>query len=79
MNFAFNILGGGKQGEEGVAPEIGCYATGLFMEGASWRDGRIEESEAKVLFCQMPPIHFIPKLDGEEEAVNATKDSLNES
>ncbi len=49
------------------SPENGCYANGLYLEGASWNDneGVLQESEPKVLFTEMPIIHFIPELEKE--------------
>jgi len=43
-------------------PETGCYIYGLFMEGARWDDnaGHVEESMPKVLFSDIPYMHWDP-------------------
>jgi dynein heavy chain, axonemal len=45
-----------------AAPTVGCYAYGLFMDGARWDDveGVIAESLPKVLYSDMPPVHLTP-------------------
>ena len=46
-------------------PENGCIAKGLYLEGAGWNNklSIIEEAQAKILFTEMPPIHFLPELE----------------
>jgi len=43
-------------------PETGCYVYGLFIEGARWCDdgGYIAESQPKVLFSEIPYMHWDP-------------------
>ncbi|TNJ27740.1 IAD-4 Dynein heavy chain [Giardia muris] len=40
----------------------GCYVYGLYMEGARWcmKNGTIQESFPRELYCRMPVIHFLP-------------------
>ncbi|EOD09925.1 hypothetical protein EMIHUDRAFT_77021 [Emiliania huxleyi CCMP1516] len=44
-------------------PEDGAYIYGLFIEGARWDADvqLLQESEAKVLFTQLPVVHMLPE------------------
>eukprot|EP00930_Biecheleria_cincta_P008311 TRINITY_DN10972_c0_g5_i1.p1 TRINITY_DN10972_c0_g5~~TRINITY_DN10972_c0_g5_i1.p1 ORF type:complete len:3933 (-),score=932.09 TRINITY_DN10972_c0_g5_i1:47-11569(-) len=46
-------------------PEAGQYFWGMFLEGCRWDDTihALGPSHPKVLFVQMPVVHFIPALD----------------
>lgn len=48
-------------------PENGCVVKGLYLEGAGWNNDEsiLEEAQPKVLFVEMPPIHFLPELEKE--------------
>lgn len=41
-------------------PENGVYTHGYFLEGASWKDGKLCESNPGVLYTQLPTIHLDP-------------------
>jgi len=43
-------------------PEEGCIVYGLFMDGARWedQDGCIRDSLPKVLFTEIPYMHWTP-------------------
>lgn len=43
-------------------PEAGCYTYGLYLEGCKWDydTHRLEDSDPKKLFVEMPLIHFVP-------------------
>ena len=40
---------------------------GLYLEGAGWNNklSILEEAQPKVLFTEMPPMHFLPELEQE--------------
>ena len=46
-------------------PEDGCYAYGMFLEGARWDsiNHMIVHSKPKELFSDFPSIHIMPVLD----------------
>ncbi|GFR40055.1 hypothetical protein Agub_g593 [Astrephomene gubernaculifera] len=52
-----------------AAPEDGVLCSGMFMEAAGWDPvaHQLCESEPRVLFVQLPPVHFRPARVGEEE------------
>ena len=56
-----------QEDEISQAPENGCIVRGLFLEGAGWNNklSMLEEAQPKVLFTEMPPMHFLPKLEQE--------------
>mmetsp|Transcript_74844 Transcript_74844/g.236510 ORF Transcript_74844/g.236510 Transcript_74844/m.236510 type:complete len:554 (-) Transcript_74844:149-1810(-) len=63
LAWCFNILKKSFADQETFAkPETGCYVYGLFMEGARWDDdnGYVEESMPKVLFTDIPYMHWDP-------------------
>lgn len=64
VTFKFQVLKHEDFEKIEKSPESGCLTTGLYLEGASWKDqeGVLQESEPKVLFTKMPLIHFIPEL-----------------
>ena len=45
-----------------VKPDKGCYVYGIYLEGCKWDYGthKIETSDPKKLFVEMPLIHFVP-------------------
>ncbi|GIL46228.1 hypothetical protein Vafri_3260 [Volvox africanus] len=51
-----------------TAPEDGVLCNGMFLEAAGWDivAHRLCESEPRVLFVQLPPVHFCPSKIGEE-------------
>ena len=55
-------------------PEEGQNVYGLFMEGARWnrQEGKIDESEPKKLFVQMPVI-YVTTLTVKEKKSRGTK------
>jgi dynein heavy chain len=58
--WTFQVLK--KSKTEFEKPESGCFVYGLFMDGARWDDetGVIAESLPKVLFSEIPHMHWIP-------------------
>lgn len=62
ISFETIILKVKTQQELTVKPEDGCYIWGFFLEGARWnaQEHVIDESEPKVLFTQMVPMHLMP-------------------
>eukprot|EP00746_Dinoflagellata_sp_MGD_P006891 gnl/MRDRNA2_/MRDRNA2_113587_c0_seq1.p1 gnl/MRDRNA2_/MRDRNA2_113587_c0~~gnl/MRDRNA2_/MRDRNA2_113587_c0_seq1.p1 ORF type:complete len:2479 (+),score=556.96 gnl/MRDRNA2_/MRDRNA2_113587_c0_seq1:117-7439(+) len=46
-------------------PAEGVYSYGLFLEGCKWsrQTHQLEESDPKILFTELPCLHFIPKQD----------------
>ena len=65
VTFSFKVLKYETMIKE--APANGCIARGLFLEGASWNneEGVLQEAEAKILYSEMPAIHFIPEIEVE--------------
>lgn len=61
-SFADQDIAAKAAGESIEKPETGCYVYGLFMEGARWSDslGCIDESQPKVLFTEIPYMHWNP-------------------
>jgi len=57
--FDFEVL----RGKPSTPPEYGSYIYGLFLEGARWdsQRGCLAESQAKVLFSEVPYIWLKPK------------------
>ncbi|GLC77190.1 hypothetical protein PLESTF_001896200 [Pleodorina starrii] len=51
-----------------TAPEDGVLCNGMFLEAAGWDivGHHLCESEPRVLFVQLPPVHFCPAKIGEE-------------
>ena len=49
-------------------PEDGCYAYGMFLEGARWNyeTHMLDESYNRELYVNMPMIHMIPAVRGKE-------------
>jgi dynein heavy chain len=47
------------------AAEIGCLAYGVYLEGCRWsrEDHLLKESEPKILFTELPTVHFKPSQD----------------
>lgn len=69
VSFGFKVMVQSREQLEREAaasplgPADGCYIDGLYLEGSRWEHadgGHIAESEAKVLFTEMPPIHLQP-------------------
>jgi len=62
INFETVVLRCKSQAELTEKPEDGCYIWGLFMEGARWNADEfcLDESEPKVLFTEMVPMHLVP-------------------
>merc|ERR1719324_1908296 len=53
-----------KEQEPTEKPKDGVYSYGIFLEACKWdfNTWQLEESDPKVLFCQMPLIHINPNL-----------------
>jgi dynein heavy chain len=66
VTFAFEVLK--YEFDISKQPDNGCYIKGLFLEGAGWnnKQGHLEESALKVLYVEMPAMHFLPVLEKEE-------------
>eukprot|EP00927_Polykrikos_kofoidii_P046388 TRINITY_DN40623_c0_g4_i1.p1 TRINITY_DN40623_c0_g4~~TRINITY_DN40623_c0_g4_i1.p1 ORF type:complete len:2568 (-),score=563.58 TRINITY_DN40623_c0_g4_i1:159-7829(-) len=63
LGWTFNVLKKAFADQEYFeTPEVGTYVYGLFMEGARWDDdtGCIAESIPKVLFSEIPYMHWVP-------------------
>eukprot|EP00164_Ancoracysta_twista_P009222 GFYU01013577.1.p1 GENE.GFYU01013577.1~~GFYU01013577.1.p1 ORF type:complete len:229 (+),score=81.19 GFYU01013577.1:96-689(+) len=56
LRFEFEVV----EGDKTEAPEDGVYVNGMFMEGARWGNGCIEESEPKQLFTPIPLLWLKP-------------------
>ena len=60
-------VGGGGQGAGSGAPGgDGILVHGVHISGAALRHGRLEEAEPKVLFQEMPLLHFSADLEASE-------------
>jgi dynein heavy chain len=46
-------------------PDEGVYSYGMFLEGCKWarETHQLEESDPKILFTEMPCVHFVPTQD----------------
>eukprot|EP00928_Gymnodinium_smaydae_P068047 TRINITY_DN5109_c0_g5_i1.p1 TRINITY_DN5109_c0_g5~~TRINITY_DN5109_c0_g5_i1.p1 ORF type:complete len:4182 (+),score=1201.92 TRINITY_DN5109_c0_g5_i1:1381-13926(+) len=70
LGWSFTVLKKefGNQ-ESFTKPEYGCYIYGLFIEGARWCDdnGYLEESMPKVLFTEIPYMHWVPIIKAEDK------------
>ncbi|KAG2500939.1 hypothetical protein HYH03_000764 [Edaphochlamys debaryana] len=55
--------------DSNTAPPDGVLCSGMFLEAAGWDlvHHRLCESEARVLFVPLPPVHFRPAQVGEED------------
>lgn len=64
VSFGFKVLDETRDLITYGPPE-GCYIDGLFLEGAKWDvlKGVLCESDPKVLFTDMPPIHLQPEAN----------------
>lgn len=53
------------------APADGVLCSGMFLEAAGWDPHThcLRESEPRVLFVPLPPVHFRPARVGEEDGV----------
>jgi len=64
LTWTFHVLKRDDCKAENLAtkPEVGCIVYGLFMDGARWDDetGVIAESMPKVLYSDIPHMHWIP-------------------
>jgi len=62
--WTFHVLKRDSCTAENLAekPEVGCIVYGLYMDGARWDDetGVIAESMPKVLYSDIPHMHWIP-------------------
>jgi dynein heavy chain len=61
MSIEASIVGGennGDDGEEDAKRNDGILATGLFLEGASVRDGKLAEARPRELLAPMPLVRF---------------------
>merc|ERR1719444_232626 len=69
LGWSFTVLKKAFANQESFTkPEQGCYIFGLYMEGARWCDdqGCIEESMPKVLFTEIPYMHWVPVIRAED-------------
>lgn len=48
-------------------PEYGCYIYGLFLDGARWTEGALDEALPKILYYSMPVIWLKPVVEKEKE------------
>ncbi len=81
ITFSFEVLKYEVDIKE--PPENGCYAKGLFLEGAGWNNKEriLEEAHPKLLYTEMPIIHFLPILEQEvslEKPISVKNDDEDE-
>ncbi|PNH05107.1 Dynein heavy chain 7, axonemal [Tetrabaena socialis] len=59
-------------------PEDGVLCSGMFLEAAGWDPiGHcLHESQPRVLFVQLPPVHFLPAKVGEESPLQVGNDTF---
>lgn len=57
------------------APADGVLCNGMFLEAAGWdaMGHRLCESEARVLYVQLPPVHFCPTKIGGDELLQVSR------
>mmetsp|Transcript_29023 Transcript_29023/g.28696 ORF Transcript_29023/g.28696 Transcript_29023/m.28696 type:complete len:267 (-) Transcript_29023:169-969(-) len=53
-------------------PEDGCYVYGMYIEGCRWDDEKhmLGDSHPKVLYTDLPCIHFLPIVNKDPEPKN---------
>ena len=65
LNFQFNIKDDRTYKDIKEKPEDGCLIYGLYLEGCKWdyATHRLEESDPKKLFVDVPLILLLPQCD----------------
>jgi len=65
LSFEFLIKDQMKYNEIKAKPESGCYVYGIYLEGCKWSydSHRLEESDPKKLFVELPLMHLNPVLN----------------
>ncbi|KAF4698365.1 Dynein heavy chain 1, axonemal [Perkinsus olseni] len=68
LAFDFTILDDREVGQITERASEGVYVYGIFLEGCRWDSTThlLAESLPKELFCELPPIHFLPVVDREQ-------------
>jgi dynein heavy chain len=72
VSFGFHVLDKFKTDASDMIEEVseGVVCTGLFLEGCKWdASGHVlAPSQPKVLYWEMPPVHFHPEADRQKPA-----------